>query len=126
MGLTLREAREACPQRLPAKSRLERGLRKRGVVFPEMTESPRAKQYRRRRGNGARLSLRAAIRQRGAQVSPQAVRYRIEKMGLSLEEALNLSVMDRREAGRRGGWATNKGAHVLEDGQTCFRFYRIS
>ena len=122
MGYTLTEACEACPPEHRVKrDLLLSGLRDEGVVFPDQRDSSkRAKSYPRK--GAKQQSIAQAIRETRAPITPQAVRYRVKTMGMSLDAALTMPMMSRSEAGRLG--AIQCG-HVQADGQLVFRFLRL-
>lgn len=100
MGYTLREARQACPQQSRLSyAKLGAYLRARGITFAGMGESENAKTYPIAR---AKKSIRRAIRESGAPISAQAVRYRVNVMGWPLAKALKTPTMTRAESGRMG------------------------
>jgi hypothetical protein len=100
MGYTLQQARQACPHPIRINNaRLSAGLRAAGVVFPETREPKRAKTYRIR---NTRKTIKRAIRESGQPISPQAVRYRVNVMGWTLQRALNTPTLTRAESGRIG------------------------
>lgn len=125
MGLTFAEAKAACPYRFRlTRSDLIAGLAKHGVRFPD-TAQTKAKRYS-IQSKGRKQTINEAIRESGVSVTPQAVRYRVKKMGWPLERAISEPMMSRREAGRLGVQRRDgkRGVYLEPNGQTIMKFLR--
>jgi len=123
MGLTFDEAKAACPYRFRmSRADLAANLAKHGVRFPDLTDTKAARYPARSKHQ----TIKQAIREAGANVTPQAVRYRVKKMGWPLEKAISEPMMSRREAGRLGVQRRDgqRGVYLEPSGQTIFKFLR--
>jgi len=123
MGVPFAEAKAACPYRFRMSTAdLIAGLAKHGVRFPD-TAKTKAKRYPARTRH---QTIIEAIRESGVNVTPQAVRYRVNKMGWPLERAISEPMMSRREAGRLGVQRRDgkRGVYLEPNGQTIFKFLR--